>query len=851
MSIEKINFLNDINDYQLHFFSSYMSTVSSSHQATTTNNGINLIVMLFDKQNEENFRFGLEKSYQKSIIDTHMSLTSEKQHQNSAINVIAKLNVLFVNDIDLTALEADYGQCELSDLISRSKFDKFSLIKTFNHMSKTTSGSSINSNKLPFGKYFVSVRYTHLVCTGDPNLNEILYHEVASIEKDSLVDLSLLPLAIRAQFKHIFETIENGGGEWWPSEQHLPELKLLALDSHLVQAEINRKRDELIREGIIRNSVRPNEVKQLLDKNMFADIPELEKIMKKIELELSAYYICERVADVKRITSVEELAGSQAEAMADLCEEDLVKLNKIDALASYKCVQRYRQLICELLLNLIPRQQSSEELAKSNHRFYLIDNGYHYKCVIPGHDLLENWSQQLRDNESFVQIEQQLPKTSNVIENIQKRQNYIFNKDLMNVLSKNNNNNNNNSQNRSSRSETAKPNQTIPAKQPPPPASAAQSIAKKSSNSNKQQRINPNQKYINELFADLSNSNNTDQLPSFSESFSAPLCYVNKFDSNMAQPPQPTTATSTPQKTLVKQEANRAAAHVYEEISNHHIGSSGGAFESFDVFSSTKDTRDRIIVQEIDRMFSSIRDHQSACLKAHGELTRKAKYSTWGYSSGKRHVKAKVMELPFAEDLSNLAKKVENGASFIDETLLLNNDDDDTAVEKVFVRIDDFLNQDISHTLQRSYSSDYLNIFGGPRTRVKYVKIPGFGMTKSTTNGSDGGAHLLNYYNYADLYMPGLGPDAIMPSSQRDMPGSGPSVAGDFRVAPYDLRYWSILKLLEEERQNSTGQFLTYFDQMHANEWSNSINSDAVLKQILSKLLPFYGYFMLPTFWLF
>jgi hypothetical protein len=307
--------------------------------------------MLFDKQNEENFRFGLEKSYQKSIIETHMSLASDGKHHRH-INLIAKLNVLFVNDIDLSSLDNDYGQCELNDLIEKSKFDRFSLIKTFNNMNKSST-TNLNASKLPIGKYFVSVRYTHLICTGDASLNEILYKEVAGIQKESLIDLSLLPLAIRAQFKHIFETMIGADAS---ELQNLPELNMLALDSHLVQAEINRKRDELIRDGIIRNSARPSDVRQLLARNLFADIPDLERIMKKIEMELSSYYICERVSDLRRVESAIAAATGAAAgngADATLSEDDLVKLNNIDALASYKCVQKYRELICELVFSLI------------------------------------------------------------------------------------------------------------------------------------------------------------------------------------------------------------------------------------------------------------------------------------------------------------------------------------------------------------------------------------------------------------------------------------------------------------------------------------------------------------------
>ena len=64
------------------------------------------------------------------------------------------------------------------------------------------------------------------------------------------------------------------------------------------------------------------------------------------------------------------------------------------------------------------------------------------------------------------------------------------------------------------------------------------------------------------------------------------------------------------------------------------------------------ETRDQVIIREIYRMFASVRDHQSANAKAHGELrqlpgVRRA--GSWGYSARKRHVKAKVMDMPYAE----------------------------------------------------------------------------------------------------------------------------------------------------------------------------------------------------------
>lgn len=74
--------------------------------------------------------------------------------------------------------------------------------------------------------------------------------------------------------------------------------------------------------------------------------------------------------------------------------------------------------------------------------------------------------------------------------------------------------------------------------------------------------------------------------------------------------------------------------------------------------------------------------------------------------------------------------------------------------------------------IQRSYSLDYLCArAGGARSRVKYVRIPNQTIrTQSMVS-----------YDYASTCIPTL--------------------FGEMRTAPYDLRYWTILKLLEEERQ--------------------------------------------------
>lgn len=120
-----------------------------------------------------------------------------------------------------------------------------------------------------------------------------------------------------------------------------------------------------------------------------------------------------------------------------------------------------------------------------------------------------------------------------------------------------------------------------------------------------------------------------------------------------------------------------------------------------------KQQRDQIISSEIYKMFSTIRDHQSSSVKARGEMSgccrMLRKSGSWSYSSGKRHVIAKVMELPFAEDVNQLARRVGlmyAGADMqLDEQQIANQmmalSPVEATNERVFVRIDDYLSKQV------------------------------------------------------------------------------------------------------------------------------------------------------------
>ena len=230
---------------------------------------------------------------------------------------------------------------------------------------------------------------------------------------------------------------------------------------------------------------------------------------------------------------------------------------------------------------------------------------------------------------------------------------------------------------------------------------------------------------------------------------------------------------------------------------------------------SAKQIRDKIIISEIDKMFSAIRDHQGSTAKAKGEEKlnqlytpyKKKKGCTWSYSSTKRHVRAKIMEMPIAEDLTQLVKNIGLNDLVLDEA-----NQEDT-IEKVFVRIDDYLNQEVSKSMQRSYSYDYLNhLASGCRTRIRYIRIPG--QTTKTQS-------MMSY--------PFTTP---IPISEAKNPT-------EYRTAPYDLRYWSILKLLEEERNTENGQILNIFDDTYTKNWSKKEHTAVPIEKLICEHLDF------------
>jgi hypothetical protein len=645
--------MTEINDYQLHCLQEKM-----------------VLVMLFDKKNSQNYKYALEKCYHKSIIDTH------NLNNRQDVNIVANINVHYIE-----------SQFTASDFES-TKFETFSLIKT-----SMGNDMSTHSN-LPIGKYFATIKYESVSKT-------------KSTKKESIVDLSLLPIAIRAQL--IFECNEfvNKKIEIYKRARssntsfkniELPSIDMLAIDAYLVQIEINKKRDQIIRESLVKTKYDASNLNNSIVTSNFTEMIEFDTFMKTLEVDLNSYYICEKIADLNDSTLNEK----------SLSPDDLVKLNKLDALASYKCVQKYKQ-------QFVSNENEQKEHFKNS--FYLIDNGNHYRCMLPIEDL------QSSDDSSVSAVRNPEPE-KNAIENIHKRQNFIFSKHLMSAFP--------------------------------------------SSEENKVKSLKLKQQLENDSgFNDLTNSHeqaekDTD-LPSFSESTNENT-FITMKQTHCQQNSRNSGSQSQTIQEDLKKFSNMETLTECDSFKNNDEEFLKSNFKLLDDFAQAKHLRDKVIVKEIDKMFRSIRDHQSASVRAKND-DKKKKNGSWGYSSSKRHVKAKVMELPFAEDLDSLAKRIGiNDLNEIDYAF----DDKDEAVERVFVRIDDFLNVDISQILQRSYSLDYLNELIGPRTRISDVKIP--------TNPTFNNPSLLSFEG-AHANMNKNGNNQIISTNE----------TSDFRECPYDL----------------------------------------------------------------
>jgi len=787
---------DDISDFQLHFFDLNPSTVTAAAAATEICDRSNraVLLMLFDKDNTDNYRFSLEKKYHKSIIDTHVT------NKKDDINIVAHLNVyFFYNETENNSID--------SMKFKTTHFELLSLIRpptTNEDIASITNKKMFNS--LPIGKYFVDIKYQWIVN------NDQTEH------KNSLIDLSLLPLPIRIQLIYELETstIDN------------PTIELMIVDNNLLRNKMIKTKETFIREAfrkhatniddsikslVLNNILNLGSLRSELSETELANNYQLDKLLKVLEIELNSFYICEQVG-----------ANENVEQPVEVTDDSLVKLNRIDALVSFECAQKYKDiLVTKIKSNYddILNSTMKSEISKLDSKifeargamFYLLENGKYYRCLLPISDLIHKTNSDLANNSlNYSNISEHLQHSSvsihephtNIIET------YIFGRHLPKIYSINFEEHLiksvyfkqitlNNDEFQMSIDKLNEDDDNLP--------SFSESISEPISIKQQQQQQQNNfpilasqdeEKFKKDFILNLTQQNTTDNLNKSIENQivstremiiaenNAETNYLSQFNQankefmdylNQEQEQQQQHFIQCQQgQELTQFETDRLKLDLHlNNIASYNA----------------KQLRDKIIINEIDKMFSAIRDHQGSTIKAKGEEKlcqiynssrsgKKKKGCTWSYSSSKRHVRAKIMELPIAEDITQLAKSI--GIN----DLVLNNENQEDTIEKVFVRIDDYLNKEVSKSLQRSYSVDYLNhLASGCRTRIRYIRIPG----QQTTNTQN----MLNY-SYANM---------------NEMPAESMS-STEYRTAPYDLRYWSILKLLEEER--NTGPILNYFD---------------------------------------
>lgn len=311
--------------------------------------------MLFDRSNEENLKFGLEKSYHKSIVEAH-------SQQSAEINVVATLNLFFIDDVECNAATSANGEYEITN---STTFDRFSLIKP--RLCKPPNATShineISTNFLPIGRYFLRIRYRRVIFTNDSQL-DVMFNS-SKLEKESLADLSLLPLAIRAQivYEHLSASRVGGSGSF---SKRARTINTLAIDSHLLQIEINKKRDELIKEAIIRSSNPMDTEALLMSAAAIKSAPELDEFIKTLEIDLNSYYICEKLPP--------SLGSGASDDFSCIKDLDLVKLNRLDALASFKCVQKYRNILWNVIFADKAKKSVSRSASMINRSVFFISS---------------------------------------------------------------------------------------------------------------------------------------------------------------------------------------------------------------------------------------------------------------------------------------------------------------------------------------------------------------------------------------------------------------------------------------------------------------------------------------------
>jgi hypothetical protein len=141
-------------------------------------------------------------------------------------------------------------------------------------------------------------------------------------------------------------------------------------------------------------------------------------------------------------------------------------------------------------------------------------------------------------------------------------------------------------------------------------------------------------------------------------------------------------------------------------------------------------------------MRESIRPHEHAPPRYKHEPPRRS--VSISYSGGQRYVRARIIHVKDYYEANQQQQQPQNAKE-----------------QELFVRVDDYVNENAANSLRRSYSTDYLQE-DGPRSRIRYIRIPG-----ETIRIEEKKTYEYQGVMYADL--------------------------------PYSLRYWNILSILDRE----------------------------------------------------
>ena len=320
--------INNNSDYQLHFLHSYEKNKAYFQ---------NILLISFDKGSSDHFNADKESEH------TQMSVFLLRKRFNEASNrpnnVIARINVVYIDEKNL------------------SMYSKFSLI-SLNEIE-----NRLNENMKPINRHFVHVRY--FKCSTDMNIDE------RTEIRESIIDINILPYQLRIEILNECERYQMNlpNKKTFNVEMNIryendnlimPTLAVLVLESDIIQNAINKKRDELISTTLTAHSDKLND-----------KIVELDSFIKAIEQELNSYLICEKVVD--RDTDL-----TDTKHLVKLNKLDA--LVSFEIVQSFKTLFEKMKDFC---IFYDPDDSTVQRLNKSKNEFYIMDDGSYYKCVIP------------------------------------------------------------------------------------------------------------------------------------------------------------------------------------------------------------------------------------------------------------------------------------------------------------------------------------------------------------------------------------------------------------------------------------------------------------------------------------